>query len=48
MKKINPKYIFRNYMLQDGDYTLVNDFLKIAHNPYDTHKEYEHYIKSKS
>ena len=55
MKKINPKYILRNYMLQDaidkaenGDYTLVNEFLKIAHNPYGEHKEYEHYTKAKT
>ncbi len=54
MRKINPKYILRNYMIQDaidkaeqGDYTLVNDFLKIAQNPFDDHPKYEHYIKPK-
>ena len=54
MKKINPKFILRNYMLQDaitkaeqGDYTLVNDFLKIAQNPFDEHLKYEHYTKPK-
>lgn len=52
MKKLNPKYILRNYMLQDaidlaekGDFSLVNDLLYIAQNPYDEHKEFEHYTK---
>lgn len=52
MKAINPKYILRNYMLQDaidkaeqGDYTLVNDFLEIAQNPYGDFLKYEHYTK---
>ncbi len=52
MKKINPKYILRNYMLQEAidkaeneDYTLVNDLLNIAQNPYDEHKDFEHYTK---
>jgi len=50
MRKINPKYVLKNYMLQDaislaknGDYTLVNDLLKIAQNPYEEHKAYEKY-----
>lgn len=54
MRKINPKYILRNYMLQDaidaaeqGDFTLVHDFLKIAHNPYGEWEEYEKYIQPK-
>lgn len=54
MQKINPKYILRNSMIQDaidqaedGDYTLVNDFLKIAHNPFKQWKEYEHYTQPK-
>lgn len=54
MKRVNPKYILRNYMLQDaidgaeqGDFTLVNDFLKIARNPFGEHKEYERYTKPK-
>jgi uncharacterized protein YdiU (UPF0061 family) len=52
MQKTNPKYILRNSMLQDaitkaedGDFKLVNDFLKIAHNPYGEFKEYEKYTK---
>ncbi|MEA3383832.1 MAG: YdiU family protein [Campylobacterota bacterium] len=54
MRKINPKYILRNYMLQDaidnaeqGDFTLVNDFLEIAQNPYGDFPKYEHYTKPK-
>jgi uncharacterized protein YdiU (UPF0061 family) len=54
MKKINPKFVLRNYMLQDaidkaeqGDYTLVNDLLKIARDPYGEHKKYEYYTKPK-
>lgn len=54
MLKINPKYILRNYMLQDaidkaenGDFSLVNNFLEIAHNPYGEFKEFEHYTKPK-
>tara|TARA_R110002050_G_scaffold225089_3_gene360966 strand:- start:19 stop:1476 length:1458 start_codon:yes stop_codon:yes gene_type:complete len=53
MKKVNPKYVIKNYMLQeaidkskDGDFTLVNDLLNIAQNPYDEHKEYERYSKA--
>ncbi|MFK5975207.1 MAG: YdiU family protein [Sulfurovum sp.] len=52
MKKINPKYILRNYMLEDaierardGDYSLVEDLLYIAQNPFDEHKKFEKYLK---
>jgi len=52
MKKVNPKYIIKNYMLQDaidlahkGDYSLVNDLLNIAQNPFDEHEKFEHYSK---
>jgi len=54
MQKINPKYILRNYMLQEaiekaelGDFSLVNDLLKIAHNPFLEYKEFEKYTKPK-
>ena len=53
MKKVNPKYVIKNYMLQEaidkaeeGDFTLVNDLLNIAQNPYDEHNEYERYSKA--
>ena len=52
MKKVNPKYILKNYMLQDaiqkadeGDYTLVNELLEIAQNPFDEHPKFEEYAK---
>ena len=50
MKKVNPKYIIKNYMLQDaialahdGDYSLVNDLLDIAQNPFDEHEKFDKY-----
>ncbi|MAD40888.1 MAG: hypothetical protein CL623_00645 [Arcobacter sp.] len=50
MKRVNPKYIIKNYMLQEaiqlahsGDYSLVNDLLKIAQNPYAEHLKYDRY-----
>lgn len=53
MQKINPKYVLKNYMLQDvidraekGDFALLNEMLKIAQNPYDEHKEFEYYAQS--
>ena len=53
MKKTNPKYVLKNYMLQEaidkaeqGDYTFVNELLNIAHNPYDEHPAFEHYAKA--
>jgi len=55
MKELNPKYILRNYMLQEaiekaesGDYSLVNDLLTIAHDPFGKHKEFEHYMEPKN
>ncbi len=53
MRTINPKYVLKNFMLQEAielaqndDFTLVNDLLKIAQNPYDEHKEFERYAQS--
>lgn len=50
MKKTNPKYVIKNYMLQEaiqkaeqGDFSLVNDLLNIAQNPYEEHNEFERY-----
>jgi uncharacterized protein YdiU (UPF0061 family) len=52
MKKTNPKFVIKNYMLQEaideakqGDFKLVNDLLKIAQNPFSEHKEFERYAK---
>lgn len=50
MRKINPKYVLKNYMLQEAidkanndDFSLVNDLLHIAQNPYDEHIKFEKY-----
>ncbi|MDY0051766.1 MAG: YdiU family protein [Aliarcobacter sp.] len=52
MKKVNPKYILKNYILQEaidkaheGDYTLVNDLLHIAQNPFDEHPDFDRYAQ---
>jgi len=48
MLKVNPKYVLKNYMLQEaiekaeeGDYTLVDELFKIAQDPYVEHEEFE-------
>jgi len=50
MRAINPKYVLKNYILQEiiqdcenGDFKMLNDFLEIAQNPFLEHKEYEKY-----
>lgn len=50
MKTINPKYVLKNYMLQEaidrankGDYTLVDGLLTLAHAPFDEHPHFEHF-----
>ena len=52
MKNVNPKYVLKNYILQDaiqkadeGDYTLVNELLEMAQNPFDEHPKFEKYAK---
>lgn len=52
MKKTNPKYIIKNYMLQEAieeadknNFKLVNDLLNIAQNPFSEHKDFERYSK---
>lgn len=49
----NPKYVLKNYILQEsielaeqGDYTLVNNLLHIAQNPYDEHERFERYARA--
>lgn len=53
MKKVNPKYILKNYIIDEaikkaheGDYSLVNDLLYIGQNPYLEHEKFERYAKS--
>jgi uncharacterized protein YdiU (UPF0061 family) len=50
MLRTNPKYTLKNYILQQaidaserGDFSLVNDLLTIAQNPYDEHPDFEHF-----
>lgn len=53
LKKINPKYTLKNYMIQEAidkanhdDFSLVEDLMKIAQNPYGEHSAYERYAGS--
>jgi uncharacterized protein YdiU (UPF0061 family) len=48
MLQANPKYVLKNYMLQEaieaaeqGDFSLVNDLFVIAQRPFDEHPLYE-------
>ena len=48
MLKSNPKYVLKNYMLQEaidaadsGDYTLIDALFTIAQNPYGEHPAFE-------
>jgi len=50
MLKVNPKYILKNYMLEEairlaerGDYTMVETLLYIGAHPYDEHPEFERF-----
>ncbi len=51
MKKVNPKYILRNYMAEiairkaqdENDYSEIEDLMKILSDPFKEHSSYEHY-----
>lgn len=50
MLRTNPKYVLKNYILQEAidkaqndDFTLLNDLLHLAQNPYDEHEAFERY-----
>ena len=52
MLKTNPKYVLKNYMLQDaidlaqkGDFSMVETLLYIAAHPFDELPEFEHFAK---
>jgi uncharacterized protein YdiU (UPF0061 family) len=52
MLRTNPKYVLKNYMLQEaitlaegGDYSMVETLLHIAAHPYDELPEYERFSK---
>lgn len=50
MLKINPKYVLKNYMLQEaiehaqrGDYSVIEDLMVIATHPYEELPQFERY-----
>ena len=51
MKKVNPKYILRNYIAEmairkaqdEHDYSEIENLMKVLSKPYDEHPEHEHY-----
>ncbi len=52
MKKTNPKYILKNYMLQEaidkaenGDFSGVENLMVLAKAPFEEHKKFDHYSK---
>ena len=52
MNKVNPKYIFRNYIAQlaidkaeQGDSSMVNELLEVLRNPYDEQTAKEEFSK---
>ena len=53
MLTVNPKYVLKNYMLQEaielaqkGDYSGVNALFKIAQTPYAEHPEFERWAEA--
>ena len=49
----NPKYVLKNYMLQEaidaaqkGDFSIVDDLFKIAQKPFDEHPEFERWAEA--
>ncbi len=51
MKKVNAKFILRNYMAEkairkaqdENDYSEIENLMKILQQPFDEHSEFEHY-----
>ena len=51
MKRVNPKYILRNYMAEiairkaqdENDYTEINTLMEILQDPFSEHSQFEHY-----
>lgn len=53
MLLVNPKYVLKNHILQAAiekaelfDFSMINDLLKVALNPFDEHEELEYLCKS--
>ena len=53
MRQINPKYILKNFILQDAiskaekhDFTGVEELLKLSQFPFDEHEELSHYAST--
>ena len=53
MLNVNPKYVLKNYMLQEaidaaenGDFSVVDDLFKIAQEPFEEHPEFERWAKA--
>ena len=53
MRQINPKYVLKNYILQDAiskaekhDFTGVEELLKLAQFPFEEHEEMSHYAST--
>lgn len=53
MLKTNPKYVLKNYILQEaidtaekGDYSIVDNLFKIAQDPYSEHEEFERWSEA--
>jgi len=52
MLKTNPKYVLKNYILQEaidaaeeGDYSMIDDLFKIAQDPYAEHEAFERWAE---
>ncbi len=51
MKRVNPKYILRNYMAEiairkaqdENDYSEIENLMNILQKPFDEHPDFEHY-----
>ena len=48
MLQVNPKYVLKNYMLQEaitaaqnGDFSMVDQLFTLAQSPYEEHPEFE-------
>ena len=51
MKKVNPKFILRNYIAEiairkaqdENDYSEINNLMTVLNSPFDEHSDFEHY-----